>query len=161
MSQLHNQITKTHNTISHPCHYCMNKPGSHSFSLVTPSSYIEFNELLSNETGSSHTYKTIIANASLYNDPSSIIYHIDIELKINKTANMDYWEWEIDFEGAGVKHYLAFRTVRELSKWINSEKDGLCKNLKNIKIKNAGIMIKPMIGLSKWFLPEHINVVCL
>ena len=161
MTQQNNQIAKTLKTTSHSCHYCTNTPGSHSFSLVDSGSFIETDALIMNDTRSRHTYKTVIADALLYNDPSSIIYHIDIELKKNKTQMMDYWNWEIDFAGAGVKHYMAFGTVRELSRWINTERDGLCKNLENIKIKNAGIMIKPMIALSKWFLPEHINVVCL
>jgi hypothetical protein len=161
MTQQNNHTIKTLNTTAQHCHYCMNTPGSHSFSLVVSGSFIETDALITNDTRIRHTYKTVISDASLYNNPVSIIYHIDIELKKNKTQNMDYWEWEIDFSGAGVKHYLAFGTVRELSRWINSERDGLCKNLENIKIKNAGIMIKPMVALSKWFLPEHINVECI
>ena len=139
------------------CHYCMNEPNSHSFFL--DNNNIDDNPLFS--TLKKHTYKTKIANAKLYDKPDTIIYHIEIELKRNKTVNVDIWNWIIDFSDTKMKHYMAFTTVHELSKWINSEKDGLCKNLENIKIKNAGIMIKPLISLAKWFLPEHIKVECL
>jgi hypothetical protein len=154
------------------CNYCSHIPNAHSFSFVSNTDndseeyqdidYNVYNDpLLLNENSIDHLYKTKIADAKLYDNPISIIYHIKLELRRNKTHKMDYWNWYIDFEGAGIKHYMAFGTVRELSRWINSEKDGFCKNLKNIKIINSGIMIKPLVSLSKWFLPEHINVVCV
>jgi hypothetical protein len=165
-----------HNNKLQLCKYCQISSNAHSFYLSNNDdvnnnfndndNYNNYNNDNNdnnnfNKSANHHLYKTMIADAELYNKPKTIIYHMKIQLNRNQTPKMNHWNWVIDFKGAGVKHYLAFVTVRELSRWINSEKDGLCKNLKNIKIKNAGIMIKPMIGLSKWFLPEHINVECL
>lgn len=129
------------------CNYCMYAPNSHSFYLLNINNNI-------------HTYKTIIADAELYNNPASIIYHIKIYLKMYKTYPYNEWHWIIDFNNATFKNYMALNTVIKLSSWINNEKHNMCKNLKQIKIINTNIFIKPMIALAKYYLPKHIKIIC-
>lgn len=130
---------------SQPCTYCMNNPKSHSFYLL-------------NNDNNIHTYNTTIADAKLYHHPESIIYHIKIALKMDKTYPDKDWHWIIDFNNATFKHYMSLNTVKQLSSWINNEKQNMCKNLKQIKIINASIFIKPMITLAKYYLPQYIEV---
>jgi hypothetical protein len=132
---------------SQPCTYCMHDPKSHSFYLLSTNNNI-------------HIYNTIISNAELYYNPESIIYHITIALKMDKTYPNKDWVWIIDFNNASLKHYMALKTVKEISSWIHNEKQNMCKNLKQIKIINASIIIKPLLTLAKYYLPNHIEIIC-
>jgi hypothetical protein len=126
----------------------MNNPNSHSFHLINTN----------NTNNNIHTYNTVIADAELYYHPESIIYHIKIALKMNKTYPDKDWVWIINFNNATFKHYMSLKTVKEIASWINDEKNDMCKKLKQIKIINASIFIKPMITLAKYYLPEHIEI---
>lgn len=136
--------------ISQPCVYCQNDNESHSFYLLST-----LPNVLNKESG---IFRTQINQAKLYNQPYTIIYHIEQLLKYHKAPQMSDWVWVIDFDKADIKHYLAFRTVKVISKWINEQRYNLCSNLKEIKVCNGNFMLKPMVALSHLFLPSHIKV---
>jgi hypothetical protein len=139
-------MTTKFNTTLQPCIYCRNDPKSHSFHLLNTNNNI-------------HIYNTMICEAKMYNSPATIIYHIEQELDYNKPDKNINWIWNIDFKNASVKHYFAFNTVKELSQWINGEKLGYCSSLKEIRIYNAGLLVKPLISLAYWFLPKNVKVI--
>lgn len=129
---------------SNSCSYCSSDPESHSF-YCHQSSLNQIN-----------VYKTIVAKAKLYDKPDTIIHHIEHDALLNRSL---HWEWIIDMTNAKFRHYMAFNTVRQLSKWINREKTNKCKNLKRIIIiDNHPILMSPLISLGKLFLPKHVNI---
>lgn len=127
------------------CHYCSKTPGAHSFYCFQSSR--EGNLL----------YKTVIAEAKLFDKPTTIIHHINSDIQLQPGKR---WEWMIDFKGASLKHYMAFNTVRIISKWINHEKQDKCKELRKIYLMNGKkSLLNPMVWLAKLFLPSHIKIV--
>lgn len=138
------------------CIYCINDESSHSFSIHKNTNIAA---LYSVNSDNIIMFNTMICEAKMYNSPATIIYHIEQELDYNKPDKNINWIWNIDFKNAELKHYFAFNTVKELSQWINAEKLGYCCNLKEIRIYNAGLLVKPLISLAYWFLPRNINVI--
>lgn len=124
------------------CKYCKKDNYSHSFSLFKKSN-------LGNDI-----FYTKISNAKMFNNPNSIIHHIEIELDNNNT---NIWYWIIDFKNANTEHYFAFNTLIKLSKWIKYSNRTL--NLKKIYINNSNILINKLIFLAKLYLPERIEVI--
>ena len=132
------------------CEYCKSDPKSHSFHIDIP---------LSSISDKYKVYNTIISEAKLYNRPDTIIHHIEKEPHITKELT---WEWMINFSYCELKHYMAMNTIIELSRWINREKENKCKNLKKIYLFGSNSMLLyPLVGLSKLFLPSNIDVVIL
>lgn len=130
------------------CHYCLENKNAHSFNTIK-GNFIPIIQV----------YDTVIKDAELYNDPESIIYHIEECLKSSLSETTSSWFWVINFYGASTKHYLALSTVYQLCCWINKEKDGLCKNLESIYVLNGNkLLLLPLIQLAKLFLPSHINI---
>ena len=128
------------------CTFCAENPEAHSFFCYQSSE-------------KPYLYKTIVADSVLYNDPESIIHHMEYDPYLMKEPMLE-WEWSIDMRNAHMKHYLAFNTVREISKWIDREKDNKCKNLKKIVVLNeVYYLMSPLIHLAKMFLPGHIEIV--
>lgn len=129
------------------CHYCLENKNAHSFNRIK--GYYPQNVQL---------YATLIKEAELYDDPESIVFHIEQCLKSNLDA-VTSWNWIIDFRSTTTKHYLAFSTVYQLCRWISKEKDGRCKNLENIYVINGNkLLLFPLVELSKLFLPSHIKI---
>lgn len=141
-----------------PCLYCNSDPLSHSFRKVRCyESNPETHVIKLDEERAVSTYDTRVSEAKLYNNPRSIIHHMEKHL-IMDTNNL--WEWHIDFRDAQTRHYAAFGTVYALCKWINSEKRGLCRGLTNIVVLNGvKVLVYPLIVASRLFLPRHIQVV--
>lgn len=139
-----NNIIDTNN---HFCRYCEIDPHAHSFHV----------DKVARPLSNTFRVYTTVCEATLYNKPDTIIHHIENDTNINRELT---WEWTINFIGAGLKHYMAINTVVELSKWINREKDNKCKNLLKIYIigENNAILY-PLVLLSKFFLPSHIDVI--
>ena len=129
------------------CKYCILDINAHSFKL---NGYVDINNLTIKK------YYTKISDAKLFNKPETIIYHIQQEFINTKLETNNMWIWDINFENADLKHYLAFNTVIELSKWIKNSNFG--KQLKQINIHNARIMGHSMIILAKLYLPNHIII---
>lgn len=137
---------------SNSCCYCAINEKAHSFFC--------YEESDTEKSNTKYKYKTIVAEAELYNNPETIIHHIETTLVSDKDKDKENsWEWTVDFNGAGIKHYLALNTVSELSKWIQREKEGKCKHLKRIRII-GGIsgLVYPLILLARIFLPSHIEI---
>lgn len=131
-------------TSSNSCTYCSSDPESHSF-------YCHKSSLNQN-----NVYKTIVANAKLYDKPATIIHHIEQDTLLSSSL---HWEWVIDMTNAKLKHYMAFNTVRQISKWINREKNNKCKCLnKIIIIDKYPILMTPLIALGSLFLPKHVQI---
>lgn len=132
--------------IENKCIYCKTNPKAHSFYYFKSS---KDKKLL---------YKTIIAEADFFDKPDTIIHHINNDLQLKSGTK---WEWIIDFRDASFKHYMAFNTVRIISKWINDEREKKCKELRKIYLINGKkILINPMIWVSRFFLPSHIEIIC-
>jgi hypothetical protein len=144
---MNEETAENYNNASEYCYYCSLNEKAHSFKRKKG----YFSPTL-------QVYETIIKDAELYNDPDSIIFHIERCLKYN-LKETPIWNWAIDFEGAGIKHYFSFNTVIKLCQWINREKNGLCKELKHIYVLNGyKILTLSLVKMAKLFLPSHIEV---
>jgi hypothetical protein len=137
-------IPKTYYTQNDDCTYCKEDKHSHSFYTEY---YYRNDDLI---------FKTKVSTAKLYNNPESILEHIN---KNKALQNHLYWSWIIDLKDSEYKHYMSFNTVKQLSIWINEQKEYKCKNLNNIIVKNGGILIKPLILLAKLFLPKRVKII--
>ena len=138
---------------SNNCCYCAINEKAHSFFC--------YEELDIEKSNTKYKYKTIVAEAELYDKPETIIHHIETTLIADKEKDKENsWEWAVDFTGAGLKHYMALNTVSELSRWIQREKNNKCENLEQIVILGAenNVLIYPLIYLAKVFLPSHIEI---
>lgn len=141
-----------------PCIYCQSDAMSHSFRKIRCYESDPDTHVIKLEEGRvSSTYDTRVSEATLYNNPRSIIHHIEKYL-IADTNNQ--WEWHIDFIDAQMKHYTAVGTVYALCRWINGEKRGLCKGLTKIVVLNGiKVLVYPLITAARLFLPRHIQIV--
>ena len=133
------------------CYYCTQNKRAHSFFCFQVSKNKKNKKYI-------FTYKTNIKDAELYDNPESIIHHIEHEPHIKRT---NHWKWILDFTDASLKHYMALNTVSELSRWIQREKNNKCENLEQIVILGTdnNMLIYPLIYLAKVFLPSHIEIV--
>ena len=140
-----------------PCLYCKSDPLSHSFLKIRCYDFIPNTHVIKiDDAPTVSSYQTYVCDAKLYNNPRSIIHHIEKYLLADMNTQ---WEWHIDFRDAQMRHYSAFGTVYALSKWINSEKCGLCKGLRKITVHNGiKILVYPLIMASRLFLPGHIKI---
>lgn len=122
------------------CKYCQINNSNHSFFLKYTYNYINY-------------FQSNVSESLLFDDPESIIYHMEIELN-NKNYKNQKWNWIINFKDCELKHFLCFNTVRLISKWISNNRF----NLQNIYVKKSNYFVNILILFSKLYIPSHINI---